>query len=1013
MGNDPNTSLRSCSSIVSSFPKMTCCGTLTRTTVGEKDVRWINLGVYTFTRGRLVLESCKTPLLRVFLSGVCFDSPGQHVYHQQRMLDPENFEPPTFSGPLNLNAWVAFDEHEQKRGHWMGRDVDAKKELFCDARCFKLADDTATFFQELVWAAPMQTAPMQTAPMRITPQTPAFGFATRPPPSLQNKILVLNGMSKSGKSSTLKIAARLLQDKTSAETATTPWRRVYYFRNAAHPVLGFKNAFEKLQPQYWKPPSGDLEKFFFLLCPSSNFHWEERVSAGFAAVDLPPFNPSLDWEAFARMWTHSPDGELAKAPPELDPAEWFSFVPGRCGQPSSSGHAPTSSESPSPAATTPAATAPAATAPAAPAPAATTPAATTPAATTPAATTPAATTPAATTAPATAAPAAPDAFAPPAAASAASVLHLSQASTRSPPFSNEEWNCETPLVEPTAPLVDAPSPSLADLFLYSNGIIGVAMIVGLPDFFRREPTITMYQEMKRFLTQSDPTLHEIEFLQGDNRHRRRANIEWLVQRRTISLTLPTGAAVDTRFIVPAAGGQPARLGCPFFAQLYMKALDHLPVASSEVTTIDDALWTWSGYPDVQRRICERAVISQSDRLLGVPALDHPLHTRPCEISLEPFLRALSGTRPHPHPLPDPLPRFLHLVPIDPCHPLIDLIRVYAPCGAAISGAPVSALQPTSLPEPHGGNQVTLLVDQITVSRIADRQNSLTWICSQECATVIEGISKAYHCDPGRLRKVFVFIAPDPPAAQQLLLPAELQKAIGARGWEVWWSALQPFLSPTPPTSRGASCAINLLAAPSFVAEIDATDDSQLMSINAEQLRTFAVAKGLKPGTRNTPELVQLIKEWRHPTFTDVVSLKTIIEGPPTKPAEPAGEERGGEATAPPSPPAPPAPPAPPVEERGGEATDRQQLRSSVVKRREVSGVDRARRLRERPRMELDPILAQIAAALREDDAEVLMEKFPVDQLRAFAAVKGLRVPKQRKADLIASLIRDADEETGE
>ncbi|KAJ4458734.1 putative Microtubule-associated protein 1A [Paratrimastix pyriformis] len=958
-------------------------------------------------------------------------------FYTKLLLDPENFEPPTFTGPLNLNSWVAFDDREQKRDHLM----------------------------EIMLAVPMQTAPM-----RITAATPAFGFV-RPPPRLQNKILVLNGMSKSGKSSTLKIAARMLQDKTSAELATTPWRRVYYFRDATDPVLGFKNASEKLQPQFWTPPclfildqyedsdllhglvSGFAGKrgFFFLLCSSSNFHWPSRVGAGFAAVDLPPrrtaegtartrsigvvfVRPSACRHQRCsarrirrhtcrirrhtrriqrhtrriqrhtrrirrhtrriqrhtrriqrhtrriqrhtrrirrhtrrirrhtrrirrhtrrirrhtrrirrhtrrirrhtrrirrhtrrirrhtriqrctrrirrhtrriqrhtrriqrhtrrirrhtrriRRHTRRIQRHTRRIRRHTRRIRRCTRRIRRCTRrirrhtrriqrhtrrirrctrrirrhtrrirrhtrrirrhtrrirrhTAASGATPAASGA----------------------------------------------TPAASSATPAASGAAPDAVDP-------------DPTTRYPPFSSEEWNCDKPVVVSTSPLVGKPPPSLGDMFLYSNGIIGVALISSVGS----QPS-QCTARMKQFLTQSDRDLvRRHEFLQGDNCHRRRANIEWLVQRRTISLTLPTGASVDTRFIVPAASGQDARLGCPFFAQLYMKALDHLPVASSEVAEIDASLLPWDGYPDVQGRLCEgrHLPIGQVARgsCSGSPSARSTLRNLPGavpESSPEQFRTRIRC----PFLCPG-TSIWCRSIPATPSstssgYTLLPLVPLL----------PRSLSRPLKLGSPPDPEplepQVILLVDQITVSRIADHQNSLKWICSKECATVIEGILKAYRCDPGRLRKVFVFIAPDPPAAQQLLLPEDLQQAIGAKGWEVWWSALQPFISPKP-TSRGASCAIKILAAPSFVAEIEATDDTQLMNINAEQLRTFAAAKA-----------------------------------------------------------------------QAGQAQ-------------------------------------QIAAALREDNAyEVLMKKFTVDQLRPFAVAKGLMVPK-RKADLVTILIRNA------
>ncbi|KAJ4454714.1 hypothetical protein PAPYR_10511 [Paratrimastix pyriformis] len=66
-----------------------------------------------------------------------------------------------------------------------------------------------------------------------------------------------------------------------------------------------------------------------------------------------------------------------------------------------------------------------------------------------------------------------------------------------------------------------------------------------------------------------------------------------------------------------------------------------------------------------------------------------------------------------------------------------------------------------------------------------------------------------------------------------------------------------------------------------------------------------------------------------------------------------------------------------------------------------------RRLGRLPDRRAVGVLAQIAAALRENDAyEVLMKIFTVDQLSPFAVAKGLKVPK-RKADLVTSLIRNA------
>ncbi|KAJ4457470.1 hypothetical protein PAPYR_7062 [Paratrimastix pyriformis] len=715
-------------------------------------------------------------------------------------------------------------------------------------------------------------------------------YVTSPHPSAQD-IMTLNGLPRSGKSSTLKIVARLLQDQVSSDTPT-PWRRIYYFRDVGHQSdfmsFGIKAMMKWTTPsliildQFLSRPAlidrveslaRSGSEYYFLVCSSSNFCWEESVGRSFSAVDLPPFDPSLSWEDFHRFYKRSAaETPLPPKPPALAEAAWFSFLPRLapgaglpfdplgCAGPGDEDEAPGDQDE---------------------------------------------------------APPGDQDEAPPGDQDEAPPGDQDEA----PPGDQDEApggdEGEAPATKRTPsaapPLGDS---DLAELYLYSNGIIGVAQLLKEGDYFTQDLTIALYKMMRAFLTEGK-----------SRRHRRRANIEWLVQKRLITLKKPTRPSdCDLRFLVsvplvdelspikptggiagamrvlPLIGKSFYRLGCPFYAQLYMKVLAETPIRPGDLLAIERNLLGWSGYPDIQGRICKRAVISQPDKLFQVPSdIALPPGTAVRALSLEPLLERF-----HHHGQRSRLPPFLHLV-VNPCDPAIDLIRIYVTAGSdapAVSVVTATACVPATPRPVVRPPQVLLLLDQITVSpRIRNHQDSLLWLLTADCAAVCMNIPAVYHCRAEGLRKVFVFIAPEAPPNRELFVRADLNERIRADNWEVWWSPLRPFLSggaPLPSVSRRLTISV----APGDLAEIEAACEKgpkALEKYSVPCLRAFAAAEGIitppaVPKAARKAEVVDhILGEWRRrrDRTTEISLFSTIIAL-----EEPQKEEETGGAAQP-------------------------------------------------------------------------------------------------------------------
>ncbi|KAJ4457782.1 hypothetical protein PAPYR_6587 [Paratrimastix pyriformis] len=653
------------------------------------------------------------------------------------MSDRRSFEAPRFVA-LNPGTWVEFAPEEQEtESHFIPRDrapafFSAKKRLFFDARCSKLAKDI---------------------PLAIISSD---GVVIR--------LLALNGMPLSGKSSTLKIVARLLENQISTDPTKSPWKHVFYFRQASEfmgtdqtilepPCLIILDQFRAEESDLVRKVvllASQAPEYYFLVCSSANYRPAVSMGAVFQATDL-PFEPFMSWEDFYRF--HSgrtlAAAEIPRPPDPRPDAQWFSFVPGTalpfdpmtC-QLSATGFAGSSSVPPAP----------------------------------------------------------------------------------------------SQIIPPS------PEVPVNELFLYTNGIIGLAQCVqSVPagrSFFSMRVAADIYKSMMEFLRRPEQP-----------RYLRRANIEWLVAKRAITLKAPAWAQeCDLRFLVPVPAGPGLgdrvhyRLGCPFYAQLYMKVLDDLPIPPNEVLAFASALDSWSGYRDIQGRICERAVISQPDKLYKVPA-DLVLPSSSPEdaraLSLEPFLNQLGAGQ-----VQLPLPPFLHLVPLDPSYPNIDLMRIYNLSGApgVSDGGPATAAACAAPATPR----VALIVDQITVSRFRDHQKSLEWLCSPACAVVCRGIEAAYHCPPAR--KVFVFITLQPPGTK-LAVRAELAQRIRENGWDVWWTSLWPFISsPSVDTPVAAPFRLTISGRPKaldgIAAAHDKDDREALAKFTVERLRDFAEGEGI-------------------------------------------------------------------------------------------------------------------------------------------------------------------------
>ncbi|KAJ4457741.1 multi antimicrobial extrusion [Paratrimastix pyriformis] len=357
----------------------------------------------------------------------------------------------------------------------------------------------------------------------------------------------------------------------------------------------------------------------------------------------------------------------------------------------------------------------------------------------------------------------------------------------SPPFSPAEWDCTAfdGHFSPSVPPPTTPEGLAAfwgDVFLYSQGILGVAKIVCESEFFRRPLSLALYDVMAEDLTTDDPRPRP---------DARRCILDLMVHQRTIRFPPPEGKlAVDFRFVVRGDEGG-WRLACPFYAQLYMKVLDRLdPIPIELIPTIANQLMGFDGLEDVKGRIYERAVISHASKLLQVPNLVIRSSTAPRQFYLEPFVKG---------PAPLCPPPFQHLVPMSSCHPDIDLLRIYdvaASADTATAATPATAITTaatatTAAPQPP--RQVVLLADQITVSDVASHTSALRWIRSAECATVCQRIQEAYGCPPQR--KVFVFMTK---AAGARLGPLDdaICRAVHAEGWEVWRYPLDLFFGPS-------------------------------------------------------------------------------------------------------------------------------------------------------------------------------------------------------------------------
>ncbi|KAJ4459345.1 hypothetical protein PAPYR_4641 [Paratrimastix pyriformis] len=100
----------------------------------------------------------------------------------------------------------------------------------------------------------------------------------------------------------------------------------------------------------------------------------------------------------------------------------------------------------------------------------------------------------------------------------------------------------------------------------------------------------------------------MEFLRRPEQSRYLPRQHRLVAKRAITIKAPAWAQeCDLRFLVPVLAGPGLgdrvhyRLGCPFYAQLYMKVLDDLPIPPDEVLAFASALDCWSGHPRADLR----------------------------------------------------------------------------------------------------------------------------------------------------------------------------------------------------------------------------------------------------------------------------------------------------------------------------------------------------------------------------------------------------------------------------
>ncbi|KAJ4459449.1 putative E3 ubiquitin-protein ligase HECTD1 [Paratrimastix pyriformis] len=415
----------------------------------------------------------------------------------------------------------------------------------------------------------------------------------------------------------------------------------------------------------------------------------------------------------------------------------------------------------------------------------------------------------------------------------------------SPPFSPAEWDCTAfdghfppSVAPPTTP--EGLAAFWGDVFLYSQGILGVAQIVCQSEFFRRPLSLALYGVMAEDLTTDVPRPRP---------DARRCILDLMVQRRTIRFPTPEGKlAVDFRFAVRGDEGD-WRLACPFYAQLYMKVLDRLdPIPVELIPTIANQLMGFDGLEEVKGRIYKRAVISHASKLLRVPNLGIRSSAAPRQFYPEPFVKG---------PVPPCPPAFQHLVPMSCCHPDIDLLRIYdvaAPADTAPATTPPTAATATATtPAPQPPRQVVLLADRITVSDVASHTSALRWIRSAECATVCQRIQEAYGCPPQR--KVFVFMTK---AAGIRLGPLgdDICRAVHAEGWEVWRYPLDLFFGPS-----SSECPVPIQV-PTEDVEAPKRSSGPIVKklFTAKALRDFLVAKKM-PGVtpRTKPDKARMVE----------------------------------------------------------------------------------------------------------------------------------------------------------
>ncbi|KAJ4457620.1 hypothetical protein PAPYR_6866 [Paratrimastix pyriformis] len=665
----------------------------------------------------------------------------------QELHDLTPFEPPKFMDPLVVGSWARFasPQEEYAAGHFDERDQESpqvQQELFVDTRCLTLVQEVTT---------------------RLTR------------PQFRPRILVLKGLPRSGKSSTLKICARMLSDQATAP-GVMPWNRVYYFRQTTT-----ANQFSFLKAENlrkWETPclvildqfvnepglqdkinlivgSPSRGRITFLICSSANFDWVLHASGGESVPEDVTFQASVSWADFYRVQTRR--SEVPPQPHPLAEADWFTFVPTRGGR-----------------------------------------------------------------------------------------------GLNSPPFSPEEWGCTT-IEASLPPLVPPPTDPEAlaafwgDVFLYSNGILGIGKIVSNPSFLRQPPAVLLCRLMTEYFTVADPGTR----LPAPP-HVRRCILDEMVHRRTIRFPRPEGErAVDFRFAVgDEEGGW--RLACPFFAQLYMKVLGQLPAIPIRDTLLpmvaDQPPMRFDDLEEVKR-----AVIANAPKLLRVPNFGIGSGTDHWQFYLEPFVKGPASPRQPAFP-------FLHLVPMSSRHPDIDLVRIYDAAAATTDTATATTAAPHQPPR-----QVVLLADRIAVSDVASHTSALRWILSAECATVCRRIQEVYGCPPQR--KVFVFMTK---AAGIRLGPLgdDICRAVHAEGWEVWWYPLELFFGlssrecpsrirvpEAPKKCRGPIIEQDLWAA----CEKGSTQVDKLFT--AKALRAFLVAKKMPGVTQCTkagkPRMVEL------------------------------------------------------------------------------------------------------------------------------------------------------------